>query len=138
MKFSGEIFLTVLMGSFLCFQLALAQCDISKCEEKKGCCNKEAGGCYLFTGEKVKSSAAAGKACDTLDAGLPEPILDSIPLLLKSCERDLSLPFHFYAKGNGPDHCPHFHVDLVSHYFVHDHCSHNEDSIVVCFVKCEC
>ncbi|RXG62183.1 hypothetical protein Avbf_14200, partial [Armadillidium vulgare] len=69
MKFSAEILLTVLMGSLLCFQLAMAQCDDEVCKEKKGCCcpDPEARGCYFQLNSTVSYYDNAEKLCDTLD-----------------------------------------------------------------------
>ncbi|RXG56874.1 hypothetical protein Avbf_15689 [Armadillidium vulgare] len=89
MKFSAEILLTVLMGSLLCFQLALAQCDNSACDGKKGCCCPETDGCYFYMNSTVTNYLAAEALCDTLDrplegfdVSLPEGSLENIPIVM--------------------------------------------------------
>ncbi|KAL7631400.1 UNVERIFIED_CONTAM: hypothetical protein RMT77_018301 [Armadillidium vulgare] len=90
MKFSAEILLTVLMGSLLCFQLALAQCDKTICEDQGGCCCPETKGCYPVMNGTVTNYFDAENICLQLSSPsedlyytLPEPCLGNIEKFLK-------------------------------------------------------
>ncbi|RXG69897.1 hypothetical protein Avbf_01991 [Armadillidium vulgare] len=88
MKFSAEILLTVLMGSLLCFQLALAQCNNETCVDQGGCCCPGTKGCYIHLDVTVTDYYTAEKLCNELDTpgfdfSLPEGDLNDIPIVKK-------------------------------------------------------
>ncbi|KAL7640666.1 UNVERIFIED_CONTAM: hypothetical protein RMT77_008941 [Armadillidium vulgare] len=143
MKFSAEILLTVLMGSLLCFQLALAQCV---CKEKNGCCCPEASGCYFHMNSTVTNYDDAEKLCDTLDlpledfdARLPDAVQFDIYSVLECCYSHISLPIFFYAQEDKDTYveCPLIEVTEDESY-VYFRCKTNEEAIVICVANCEC
>ncbi|KAL7631240.1 UNVERIFIED_CONTAM: hypothetical protein RMT77_018455 [Armadillidium vulgare] len=146
MKYSAEILLTVLMGSLLCFQLALAQCDVSTCEGKEACCCSFTKSCYLYLNRTVTNYFEAVALCNTLDrpsegidVSLPAPIEDDIPLYMSCCGYSISyLPTYFFAQGQGLLDCPRARITAYGDY-IESHCFPNEISIVICMVaNCAC